>query len=125
MRANLKKLTTIKTQEKKDRVVKIYRGNMAKEIYTSSISRGIIRGWKLHKKMTCRLTVIIGKVRIIIKSKKGSLKYILEEKSPKLILIKPNTWFAFEGIAKKNIILNVANYFHSPAEMIKDDIKKK
>ena len=50
MRANLKKLTTIKTQEKKDRVVKIYRGNMAKEIYTSSISRGIIRGWKLHKK---------------------------------------------------------------------------
>lgn len=108
----------IKYLSKKD---KIYKG--FGEIYFSEIKKNKIKGWNLHKKFTCILTVPIGNVEFIILSNKNTfLRRRIDSK--KKIIIPPNNWFCFKSIAKKSIIVNVINGPHSKKETEKKSIIK-
>ena len=42
-----------------------------KEIYCSSLKFNKIKAWKLHKKMTCNLVVLFGKIQLVVYSNNG------------------------------------------------------
>ena len=121
---------------KKNKIILNRKGNIIKfidkktngfrgfgEIYFSEIKKNKIKGWNLHKKFTCILTVPIGNVEFIILSNKNSfLRRRIDSK--KKIIIPPNNWFCFKSIAKKSIIVNVINGPHSKKETEKKSIIK-
>lgn len=108
----------IKYLSKKD---KIYKG--FGEVYFSEIKKNKIKGWNLHKKFTCILTVIIGSVEFTVLSNKNIfLRRRIDSK--KKIIIPPNNWFCFKSIAKKSIIVNVINGPHSKNETEKKSLIK-
>lgn len=97
------------------------RKNLVQEIYISEIKYKKIKGWNYHKKATSNLIVILGKVEFkITKNFLHFKKIVLDDKNHKYLIIKPKTWFCFEGKSKKNKILNFSNFQHN-----KNEIKKK
>jgi len=97
------------------------------EAYFSSILKGKVKGWKQHVKMTLNLVVPVGIIRFVIyDDRPGSKTYKIfnefilgpEQKYSRLT-ISPGLWMAFQGIEDKlNLLLNIANISHDPAEVL-------
>lgn len=98
------------------------------EAYFSSISPGIIRGWKLHTKMTLNLTVPVGAVKFVFVSNLQGGKFrseIIGENDYCRLTVPPNIWFAFQGLEnKESIILNIADCIHDPLESLRLGIQE-
>ena len=102
------------------------------EIYFTYILKDKIKCWKLHKKMTLNLIVLIGKVKFVIAKNKSKdlekLKFdeiILSENKKQIITIYPGFWFGFQGIKyKKSLITNIANILHNYREVNKLALNK-
>lgn len=94
--------------------------NEIQEIYLSEIKPGVIKGWKYHKEMICRLYVVSGQVRLHFKVDGQQIKsYFLDQYSDKYVEINPKQWFAFENMGKTTaIMMNLANMKHSPDESV-------
>ena len=88
------------------------------EAYFSIIKSGSIKGWKLHKRMTCNLVVPIGEVEFIISKDLFSFnKYTIGVHNYGRLTIPPNYWFAFKGnFHHDSLILNIADIEHNPDE---------
>ena len=88
------------------------------EAYLSHIYKNEIKGWKLHTNMILNLVVIYGKIKFVIydELKKNFFSETLSYDNYKRITISPNFWFAFKGIKKENIVLNLASIEHDPDE---------
>jgi dTDP-4-dehydrorhamnose 3,5-epimerase len=96
------------------------------EAYVSKIKYKKNKGWKKHKKMTLNLSVPSGKVRFVIydNERKKFHEAVIGDRNYKRLIIFPNTWFAFQGLSKKeNIIINVSNILHSDNESLSKPIK--
>lgn len=85
-----------------------------KEIYQTNVIKSAIKGWKLHKKMTCRLYVINGVIDfyLSVDMKKIDQKLRIASDQGELLIIEPNVWFAFKGICSCNSMLNFASVWH-------------
>ena len=94
------------------------------EAYFSEIYQGQIKGWKRHYKMIMNIIVPVGNVTfyLIEISSEKQFRITLGEKKLKRLFIPPEYWVAFEGIAKKNIILNLASIEHDPDEQKNVDL---
>ena len=94
------------------------------EIYFNEIKKGYQKGWNLHKKCTCLITVSFGSVNFTIRGKyKKSLKQItIKRKDPKLLIIPPNYWFKFRSNTKFSMIINLINEPHNKNETLKSQI---
>ena len=118
----------------KKKIIKNYKGNIIKfinnknnlfkkfdEVYFSEIKPNMIKGWNYHKKNTCLISVIIGKVKFFIfdPSKKKLLKIILSEKNNKIIQIPSKLWFSFKSFSSKSILINIIDNVHSSKESLK------
>lgn len=86
------------------------------ELYFSKIKKDQIRGWKLHKKMICNLSVPHGNVKFVIKIDSQFKEFKISNINPALLTIYPNTFFAFQGLDEINIISNLASIEHDPEE---------
>lgn len=96
-----------------------------KEIYLTSIKYNKIKAWKKHKIMKCYLTVIEGKMKIVIfdRNKKKILDKVMDSEKINQITIPPNYWFGFQGVSKKEtLILNLANTKHKASEQLKKNL---
>lgn len=111
---NLNKGNVFKALSKKD---KNYQG--FGEVYFSFIKKNQIKGWKKHKKMKMNLFVPIGKVEFtfLLEKKKKLKKITIGEKNYKRLFVSNNIWFAFKGLTKTNLIMNVSNIVHSKNEV--------
>ena len=91
------------------------------EIYFSEIKKGHIKGWNLHKRSFCFITVPYGRVKFKIKNKKFKTvkEIIISKKNYKCLLIPPLFWFSFQSISKLSVIVNVTNKIHSKTETLK------
>lgn len=122
---NLNKISNIKGNiikiiNKKDKRFKKFG-----EIYFSEIKKNYIKGWNLHKKYYCQLSLCYGKIILRLKDKNSNKKTInISLKNPKLIIIPPNIWFSFESVVKKSMIFNILSGIHNSKETEKIDIKK-
>ncbi len=87
------------------------------EVYLSTLSKNVIKGWKQHKQMTLNLVVVKGNVKFIIKNKNNSLEYIIGDSNYCRLVIPPMNWFCFEGLDELNMIINCADLIHDPDEV--------
>ena len=94
------------------------------EAYFSSVNYQMIKGWKLHRDMTCNLIVPHGNIRIIVHDGREKINWILPlidivlgNSNYSRITIPPGFWVAFEGVGEgSNLLLNVASIEHDPSE---------
>ncbi len=95
------------------------------EIYFSKVFPGVIKAWKLHKKMTLNLAVPMGKVKLVLYDNRADSKtrgiieeIILSEENYKLVTVPPQIWFGFTAIGEETALLaNCATIVHDPAEV--------
>ena len=98
------------------------------EAYFSTVSNGLIKGWKLHQEMSLNLIVPFGEIRFVVhdglKDQGGKpieplMDVVLGYNNYRRLTIPPNFWVAFKGIgANTNILMNVANLEHDPNEAL-------
>jgi dTDP-4-dehydrorhamnose 3,5-epimerase len=95
------------------------------EVYFSEINPGIIKAWKLHKKLTQNIAVPIGKVRLVIYDDRPSSSTcgnISEYKVGRhdnycLVHIPPVLWYGFQSLdTQTSLIANCTNLAHDPSE---------
>lgn len=95
------------------------------EAYFSKINYMSIKGWKLHQKMLLNLVAPIGSVKFVFTDGLGNFK---EEKIGEnnycRLTVPSGVWFAFQGLEKQNLILNVSNILHDDNEVLKEDLSK-
>ena len=98
------------------------------EIYFTEIKNKQTKGWNLHKKNKCLLTVCYGKVIFnFIDGRKKSRtfnkleKIILGKKNYGIILVPPGIWFSFTTKNKISVIANFLNNPHTDKEIVKSN----
>ena len=93
------------------------------EIYFSTVKKNNIKGWNSHKESSCKIVVVNGEIEFILSKNLTDFnsykKFLLSEDSLNLLSIPKNTWFAFRGLGKKNILINLASLKHDPSETLK------
>lgn len=94
------------------------------EIYFSTVYKGAIKGWHIHKEMELNYAVVFGDVKLVLyddrkgSSTKGNLMEIFTgSKNYLLIKIPPMIWNGFKGIAEESIVANCATLSHRPDEI--------
>lgn len=101
------------------------------ELYFSWIMPKKVKAWKKHKLMTMNLMVPHGLVKFVIFDTNKPYQFnevILgnahdEINSYKRLIIEPNLWFGFQGMANvKSLVVNLANIEHDPSEVEKTEI---
>ena len=93
------------------------------EAYFSTVGRGEIKGWKRHKEMTLNLVVISGSIKFIAyddrveSATRNHFGWVeLSRNNYCRLTVPPQVWLSFEGLGEENILLNIANLLHDPAE---------
>ena len=95
------------------------------EIYFSKIKKNKIKGWNLHKRFYCHITICYGDVFLRLKDRKSKIKNIqLSFKRPKLVIIPPKIWFSFKSKREDSMILNILSGIHNQKETLKKEISK-
>ena len=90
------------------------------EVYFSSIKPKSVKAWKLHKKMTLNIVVPVGKVRFALfdDTEKKMFEVKIGQNDYKLLTIKPNTWYGFQGISNEiSLVANLTDMRHDEKEM--------
>ena len=88
------------------------------EIYFSEIYFGKIKGWKRHLRMNMNLIVPEGFVKFVFYDEKLNYfeEYEIGTKNYFRITAPPGLWFAFKGLEKRNLVMNIADIEHDPNE---------
>lgn len=102
------------------------------EIYFSFVFPGVVKGWRLHRKMTLNYAAIQGKIKLVLyddrtdSSTRGKLMEIMSgEDKYELITIPPGIWNAFKGMGSEiSIIANLSDIPHSSNEIRRMNLKK-
>ena len=127
----LKKIKIKVINNKKGDILKFIskRSNFFKsfgEIYFTEIKNKQTKGWNLHKKNKCLLSVCYGKVIFnFIDGRKKSRsfnkleKMVLDKKNHGIIVVPPGIWFSFTTKNKISVIANLLNNPHSDNETLK------
>ena len=96
------------------------------EIYFTEIKKNKKKGWIKHKKNQCLIICLVGKVKFhLIDKFDKEKKFILKEKSGKILLIPPKVWFSFQSVNKNSLIANLINLPHFDKEVEKSKKIKK
>lgn len=99
------------------------------EAYFSTVVRGLTKGWKRHNRNTLNLVVPVGAIRFIVyDDRPGSFTYgkfadvcLSLSSNYARLTVPPSLWMAFQGIGEFNLLLNIIDNEHDPAEAdIKD-----
>ncbi len=94
------------------------------EIYFSKINKGYIKGWNLHKKTKCYITVPYGSVTFVLKDLKmiKSKRFEIKDSRPELLIIPQNIWFKFFTKKKFSIVMNLIEIKHNKNETRKSPL---
>jgi len=100
------------------------------EIYFSSVNKGVIKGWNIHKESDVNLACLHGRVKLVLydtreksPTKNFSEEVVLGNENYALLHVPPGVAVSFRGLDDAPAILaNCQSLPHSPDEMIKIDI---
>lgn len=104
------------------------------EVYFSEVGAGVVKAWKLHRRMTQRLAVPAGRVRFALhddragSATRGSTSEVVLGRPDRyaLLIIPPQVWYGFQGLSEgTSLIANCADLPHDPGEIVRrgpDDI---
>ncbi len=118
---NLKVIKNSKGDIKKYLDLKILKKFKISEVYFSEIKKNKIKGWNLHKKATCLLSVAFGSVKFQIMDKNFKLvkTILINKKNHKCIQIPPGMWFSFKAMTQNSVVINSTDLEHQ-----KDNTRK-
>jgi len=96
------------------------------EAYFSTVTKGMVKGWKKHNRLDLNLIVPIGKIEFALhddrefsSSYRNDLVVTLSiEDNYQRLTIPPGIWVAFRGLSEMNILLNILPEEHDPEETI-------
>lgn len=90
------------------------------EFYINEIKRNVTKGWNLHKKNSCIIYMISGKICFTFSRDFKKMKKItLSDKSKKLLIIPPQIWFKFKSKEPNSSFINIIERVHSDNEIKK------
>ena len=100
------------------------------EVYFSTVKKGAIKAWKMHKLMTLNLVVPVGEVFFVFvdqrkKSKtNGEIYKVRLSSNPyRRMTVPPGIWFGFMGLSSElNLLSNQADIVHDPNEVERKDL---
>ena len=91
------------------------------EIYFSSVYPGVVKAWKLHRRMTANYACVQGRVLVVLHDdREGSptrgaiLETTIGPDAHHLVVIPPGVWHGFKGLGEPVSIL--ANCATEPAD---------
>lgn len=100
------------------------------EAYFSFVNRGAIKAWKKHLRMTLNLVVPVGSIKFVMydardnsTTKDNIYEVVLNRENYCRLTIPPGVWNGFQGLDDINMLLNVANIPHDPAEGERLDVE--
>jgi len=100
------------------------------EAYFSKVSKGSIKAWKRHKKMTLNLIVPVGKIKFVLFDDRDMSNTRLQEVTISMdnycrLTVPPMVWIGFQGLLNgESMLLNIANIEHDPDEVDRLGINK-
>tara|TARA_Y100001970_G_scaffold286159_1_gene407642 strand:- start:4629 stop:5054 length:426 start_codon:yes stop_codon:yes gene_type:complete len=119
----------------KKKIIEVQNGNVLKiidktekefngfgEAYVSIIDYNKIKGWKKHLKMTMNLIVPLGLVKFVFYDGSNFREEVIGQSNYYRITVPPSIWFAFKGMDKNNVIINISNITHDINESINTNI---
>lgn len=89
------------------------------EAYFSWVTKGVVKGWKRHTRMTMNLVVPVGSVRFVFTTDESEITraVLLGEEQYARISVPPGFWFGFQGLGvTQSLVLNIASIQHDPLE---------
>jgi len=97
------------------------------EIYFSLAYPKVIKGWHLHKKMTCNYAVITGMIKLVLYDDRTTSptrgvidKHYIGRDNYVLVTIPPGIWNAFQALGCESaIVANCADMPHDPDEIVR------
>tara|TARA_Y100000816_G_C26082528_1_gene570762 strand:+ start:931 stop:1332 length:402 start_codon:yes stop_codon:yes gene_type:complete len=96
------------------------------EVYFNHIKFKRTKGWIRHKKNSCLIQCVHGKVKFVLVDKKENKKTLtLNSKTGDILLIPPKIWFSFTSVLKDSIIVNTLEKPHNDSEIEKRSQLKK
>ena len=96
------------------------------EAYFSTIKQNDVKGWKKHTQMILNIIVPVGEIEFVIykEETKEFFSVKLSKNNYQRLTIKQNSWMAFKGCSKLNLLLNIASIEHNKNECINLDISE-
>lgn len=86
------------------------------EAYFSTISKGEVKGWKKHTKMTLNLVVAVGEIEFVIHDNNNFYSIKLSKNNYQRLTVAPGLWLSFKGLSFENMLLNLASIEHNQNE---------
>mgnify|MGYP001197475547 CR=1 FL=1 len=94
------------------------------ETYFNYIKYKKIKGWIKHKKNSCLMQCVYGKIlfKLVDHNNKKS-QIILKSNSGDVLFIPPKVWFSFQSLFKTSILVNTIEEPHNDKEIDKRNFK--
>ncbi len=101
------------------------------EVYFSTVHKGVVKGWHLHKEMTLNYAVPSGTIKLVLyddrpdSPTKGEVNEFVMGESAQAghycrVTVPPGVWNAFQGISNgDSIVCNCATHVHDPNEIVR------
>lgn len=94
------------------------------EVYFSVVNPAVVKAWKRHARITQRMAVPMGRVRLVVfddregSSTRGEIEVLeIGEDDYELVEVPPGVWYGFAGLAPSpSLIANCTDLPHDPAE---------
>lgn len=93
------------------------------EIYFTSIYQGVIKGWHRHRLMTLNYACIWGRIKLVLyddrpesPSRGRLMERFLGSDDYSLVVIPPQVWTGFKGMAEVSLVANCATHPHDPSQ---------
>lgn len=95
------------------------------EIYFSTVHPGIVKAWRLHKRMTLNYAVPVGRITLVLfdnragSPTRGAVQEIeIGEDAYQLVTVPPLIWNGFMGLGVATaLVANCATLPHDPDEI--------
>ena len=90
------------------------------EAYFSWITPGVVKAWKLHRRMTLNLVAPLGVVRLVfyLPDSAGFRMEEIGDINYSRLTVPPGIWFGFQGRGgTPSLLLNLADIPHDPLEV--------
>ncbi len=98
------------------------------EIYFSSVFKDAVKGWHRHRDMTLHYACVSGRVKCVIyddrvgsPTRGGLMEICLGPDSYHLLVVPPDTWNGFKGLAAESIVANACTHAHDPTRSVRLD----
>ncbi len=96
-------------------------GHIVKSVYTTSMKKNDRKGPILHLESTQAISVVTGRVRIVIKHSDGLAQFMLDSNHRMRIIIPPDHWYQLDAI-DDCIVINMPNLISNPDDKLTTDV---